>query len=155
MDEISFSLANNGIRYVAQLPVGYDDETLFRYSLFVALGGVAGYGDDTKEVIYCLLEHDPHSESIEDIWDSIVARRKVPDASHRAAILSAVCQAIEVLIDEARPNVVTMVTHTPNLPAKALTKYQRVLETVARKGYRVGKTDVWNGCHTWIMERQA
>ncbi|WP_224004871.1 hypothetical protein [Aureimonas sp. SA4125] len=153
MDEISFFLTNNGVWYVAQLPIGFDDVSMCRYSIFVALGSIAGYGDHAKEIIYCLLEYDPHTDHIYDIWESAVVRMKIPEPDHRAAVLSAICQAIEALIDEARPSVLTMVTYTPNLPAKALTKYQRILQTLAGKGYTVWKTDVWNGSHTWFAER--
>ncbi len=155
IDEINFTISTNGTQYVAQVPVGYDDQTLCRYSIFVAFVMVPGYGNDTKELTYCLTEYDAASDTITDIWDSAVVRAKIPNSNHRSAILSAVCQAIEALIDEASPNVVTMVTYTPHLPEKALAKYQRVQEIFAARGYKVGKSDVWHGSHTWMMERQT
>ncbi len=60
-----------------------------------------------------------------------------------------------MLIDEAEPALVSMVTYKAGLPPRALSKYYDICAIFARKGYRAGKADVWHGQHTWLMERQG
>ena len=63
--------------------------------------------------------------------------------------------AAERWIDEAKPPLVSMVTYKAGLPPEALNKYYEICAIFAAKGYRAGKSDVWHGQHTWMMERQV
>ena len=150
---LEVSITSDGSRYIAQVPIGTDDETGHRYSVFVALQMVVGYGADTKELVFCILEADPQADWVEDIWDGRVLRRTIAETAHRKAILGVVCQLALALVDEARPHVVTMMTHEAGLPPKALVKYQRIVSIFGTAGYKVGKFDVWHGQHIWAMER--
>jgi hypothetical protein len=155
LDEISISITTNGTQYVAQVPIGFEDGNSLRYSIFVSFGSVPGYGPERKEIVFCVVESDVKTGLHEDIWDGIVLRKKIPNQQHRNLIMSAVCQCVAYLIDEVSPSVLVMVTHTPRLPDKALVKYARVLNTVSEKGYKAGRSDVWNGCYTWMMEQKT
>ncbi|WP_152045366.1 hypothetical protein [Aureimonas psammosilenae] len=155
LDTLDISVTTNGSSHVAQLPIGYDDETGLRYSLFVATDMVAGYGRDTKELIFCVLRADPESGEVDEIWDGLVTRLVVTERQHRAAIMGAVAQMVRALIDDVKPRVVVMNTHTANLPQKALVKYHYIASIFHAEGYVAGPSDVWHGLHTWMMERRA
>lgn len=152
-DTLEISVTTNGSSFVAQLPIGYDDETEFRYSALVAMESLIGYGGDTKELVFCLVEYDPETDALFEIWDGRETRFKIRDEQHRNAVMSAILQMTQALIDDVKPRVVSMVTHSANLPEKALTKYNRIAAIFHDAGYKAGKTDVWHGRHTWMMER--
>lgn len=154
LEEISISVTTIGTQYVAQVPIGFEDSNLLRYSIFVSFASVPGYGPEKKDVIFCIIESDIQNSTHEDIWDGLVLRKRIPNQQHRDLILSAICQCVSCLIDEVSPTVLNMVTHTPHLPDKALRKYTRILQAIAEKGYRGGRSDVWNGCYTWMMEQK-
>jgi hypothetical protein len=155
LDELLISITTNGTQFIAQAPIGFEDSNSFKYSIFVSLGMVPAYGNETKEIIFCVIECDPSTKKQEPIWESLTLRKKISSRQHRDLIMRAICQCLECLIDEVSPKVLIMVTHTPYLPDKALKKYERILHTVAGKGYKVGKSDVWNGSYTWMMEQKT
>lgn len=155
LETIEISVATDGSSTVAQLPIGYEAEPHRRYSLFAAFDTVPGRGPDTRELVFCLLEHDVEEDVLYRIWDSRETRHKIPKPEDRAAVLGALRQVIRQLIDDARPRVVIMHTREAHLPQRALRRYAAVCSVFDEEGYRVGSADPFHGRLTWMMERTA
>ncbi|MBB6410389.1 hypothetical protein [Mesorhizobium sangaii] len=91
-----------------------------------------------------------HSHSY---WDGNDTKAFLKDAQQRALTTTIALTLVKHLIDVVNPDVVSMVTHTSNLPAPALRKFHQIAVVFAQNGYEAGEADPWNGHHIWMMTR--
>lgn len=140
--------------FIARVPVGYEDATGAVYSAFVAFSPLIGYADiPGYECIYSVIEASHDQSHTRDCWDGTETLPLIPDRDDRTIVLNVICLAIDRLIDEANAPIVSMTTHTPNLPSKALRKFNRICTVFREKGYHAGKADSYHGRHIWMMHR--
>lgn len=152
--ELAFQFSEIGSDFVVQIPIGFDQDDERVFSLFVALSPPVGAIEGEFELIFCLIDTDERSgEEIGRIWDGLHTRRVVAEPEHRTLILDAAFVAIVFLIEQISPSIVHMVTHTPDLPEKALLKFNRIATLFSQNGYRSGQCDRYHGQRIWIMHR--
>lgn len=145
-------LKGNG-EFIVRAAFGYDDETNHVFSTFVVLAPMAGYTDTKYDLAFSVLEAAIDSDYINDCSDGLSTMRVIQDPTHRAAALALICLSVRHLIDEAAPNVVNMVTHSRDLPEKALRKFHQIAAVFGSNGYQAGMCDPWHGHNIWLMER--
>jgi hypothetical protein len=65
-----------------------------------------------------------------------------------------VIDAAGTLVTEGHPRYIFMQTCDPDLPPKAVAKYERVLETFSGLGYEIEEQLPYHGRLSWWMERR-
>lgn len=154
--EVLFDVLRGEGEFIVRAPIGYDDETDVVYSAFVALSPLAGYADvPGYELVFNILEAAIDGSFVHEFWDGADTRRFLSERGLRLRIRTLIFRAVEILIDDAAPNLVSMTTHSPDLPATALMKYQQICGIFRNRGFTAGKADSWHGRHIWMMERTA
>lgn len=155
MEEVTLSAFEDESEYIVRALCGRDDSTAYLYNLFVALSPLPGYGDiPGLELVFSVIEISEDQTHSREIWDGLEVRKKIGEAEHRAEIMSALEAAIQHLIDLAQPKLVHMCTRTPNLPQKALAKFNRICTVFRSNGYKAGKGDPYHGRHIWMMTKE-
>lgn len=140
--------------FIRRAPIGFDVDTGATYSVFVAFALIPGQADiPGYELIFHLIESQFNEEHIRPIWDGLESKAIFPNPADRRAILAIICMLVRDLIDAAGPGVVSMTTHSPNLPSKALEKYEQIAMVFVVKGYKAGQADPWNGQRIWMMQK--
>lgn len=152
-ENIDFNHMTNGTEGVVTAQFGYDDVTDDTYSLLVSLSPPAGAAEGEYELVFCVIQYDHEEECSYQIWDGLGTKGHFPDPEHRAACLWGACQAARYLIDQHSPQIVSMMTHSPDLPEKALRKYFAVASVFSEAGFTVGQSDPYYGRRIWLMER--
>lgn len=151
--EITTLSANE--EYIVRIPLGYDTETQDIISLFVALAPLAGYADvPGMELVFNITAANRTHDQVRTWWDGAETKPILEDPAIRAMVRSLLHRAVEVLIDEAAPSLVSMTTHEAHLPPKALTKFREICAIFAAKGFKAGKADSWHGRHVWMMHKE-
>ncbi len=150
---IEFELAQNGTEGVVTTQFGYDDITDDTYSLMVSLSPPAGAAPGEFEIVFCIIQYDHDEECSYQLWDGQQTRNHFPDGEHRAACLWGVLECAKILIDQHSPQIVSMHAYTPDLPSKALRKYNAVASVFSEAGFTVGQPDPFHGRQMWLMER--
>lgn len=151
--EVEVSYLTNQSEAVVTVQIGFDEVTDNTYSLMVCLTPPAGGFEGEFEFAFCIIEYDHDEECEYRLWDGLQTRYKIPDPQHRDGCLAILRAAIEILIEEVSPTVVTMITHSPDLPAKALRKYHFVANVFSKGGFTISQPDPYHGRLMWIMER--
>lgn len=142
--------------FIVRIPVGFDDDTGAVYSAFVAFSPLAGHADiPGYECVFSVIEASHDQEHVRNCWDGLETQPLIPKPEDRTMVLNAICMAISVLIDEANAGIVSMTTHSPDLPKKALRKFNRICTVFSDKGYEAGKSDSYHGRHIWMMQRSV
>lgn len=141
--------------FLARMPVGFDDATGAVYSVFAALSPLIGYADvPGYECIFSVIEASHDEQHIRECWDGLETQALISDGQHRAVIRNVICMAVDRLVDAAQPGIVSMTTHSSNLPSKALRKFNQICTVFSQKGYKVGRADSYHGRFIWMMERK-
>lgn len=152
--EFAFQFTAVGSDFVIQMPIGFNSAEERVFSLFVALSPPAGAVVGEFELVFCLIDTDEKTgEELGRIWDGLHARRILTEHTHRALVLSAILATVHFLIDQISPVRVHMITHSPDLPDKALRKFNRIATLFGQNGYRSGQCDRYHGQRLWIMEK--
>ena len=139
--------------FLVRIPIGFDMATNHVFSVFAAMAVIPGQADiPGYELIFNLIESNLSGDDIKVYWDGRETQEIIPNSIDRELVRNAVCTAVDVLIDAAGPNIVSMTTHEAGLPAKALTKFYDICAVFSGKGFKAGKSDVWHGRHIWMME---
>lgn len=147
------TLEGNG-EFIARVACGYDDETGYVYSLVVALSPLVGQADlPGFELTFSIIEASDNDSHMREIWDGEDTKLIMADAVHRRVICRVLDIAVAHLIDVSQPKVVSMTTHTANLPTPALRKFNRICTVFRDKGYTAGRVDPYHGHYAWLMER--
>jgi hypothetical protein len=146
--EYDFLEAGNAAVVVA--PVGYDDITNNRYSVFCGLEVMAGGG---LEYYFVLTEVDADGDEVKQYWSGRDVARFVSEPD-RKAILDVVLTATHLLVERVRPDEVFFVTHDPKLPEKALIKYSLIISAFNECGYDAKPTDPYHGKQSWWLIRR-
>jgi hypothetical protein len=142
--------------FIVRAPVGFEDSTGVVYSALVAFSPLIGYADiPGYECVFSIIEAQPDESHIRDCWDGLETKPLIPDTEHRNLIRGTIGLAVTHLIDEACPGLVSMTTHSANLPPKALRKFNELCRVFRGKGYIAGRADSWNGRYTWMMEKPS
>ncbi|KQT34673.1 hypothetical protein ASG29_00440 [Sphingomonas sp. Leaf412] len=145
-------LVGNG-EFILRAPIGYDDVEGTVYSAFVALSPLIGYADlPGYELIFNITASSEGCDVVA-FWDGSETVALLAERSLREKVRVLIFMLIEMLIDEASPALVSMTTHRPGLPIKALAKYHGICAVFRSRGFRAGKADEFHGQHIWMMER--
>lgn len=151
--EVQVELLSRDGEYLAVVPIGRDDVEGTRYSVLVALAPLIGYTDlPGYELVFNIVAADEGGDTVA-FHDGADTRHILCEPALRRRVRALICQLVAMLIDEADPALVSMVTYKAGLPPRALNKYYEICAIFAGKGYRAGKSDVWHGQHTWMMQR--
>lgn len=136
---------------MVRIEVGYDDQTGAVFSSFTCLATVPGYGDLRHEFVFNIVRAT-HAES-DYFMDGSETRSTIVDPVHRAYIMNTVCSATNALLDEVRPQEVEMMTYTPNLPERALLKYNRIRRVLDENGYPLETVVNVHGRYIWVFRK--
>ncbi|UCI10473.1 hypothetical protein [Mesorhizobium sp. B1-1-8] len=146
-------LSGNG-EHIARVAIGYDDGTDHTYSVVVALSPIPGHGGlHDFELVFSIVETYVDGDHSHNYWDGNETKSFLSDVGERALTNAIVMTLVQRLIDVVAPDVVSMVTYTSNLPARALRKFHQIALLFAQNGYVVGEADPWNGQRIWMMTR--
>lgn len=138
---------------IVTIPIGYDDETHCVYSAVIALSPIIGAPNGSYEQVFYLLEYDPDSSTSHEYWDGESTRHFISKKDDRHSVLEAICTATDHLIQLVRPRIVSFMTHTQNLPDRALRKYETVASVYRRAGYDAREGEPYHGRRIWMAER--
>ena len=152
-DECPFTVAvtPKNREAIAIIPIGYDDETDIDFKMLVTLSPIPGYGEDGYELAFAIIEIEDGCETLR--WNGLDTRRAIPDPGHRSLIRAALGLAVQRLIDDTKPSIISMFTYEADLPPAALRKFHDVGLIIKAAGYRGGRADPYHGRHVWMFER--
>ncbi|WP_155976121.1 hypothetical protein [Novispirillum itersonii] len=137
--------------FIVRIPVAVDEETKAVLSVFVCLSPEPGFAPDGYELVFNLVESGGDDDD-RYFSDGRETRRLISDPVQRAMILRVICEAVSMVLSKAQPRRITMMTMQPNLPDKALTKYDCLAMVMTSKGYIGGRCDPYQGLRIWIFE---
>lgn len=139
---------------IVRVPIGFDPEADTVFSVFVAMSTLAGYADVPGfELVFAIVETSLDGAEVRTYWDGRDTRALLAEPDLRAWVRKLILSAVTVLIDELKPNLVSMVTRRRDLPATALIKYHKICALFRSQGFTAGKADPWHGQHIWMMTR--
>lgn len=138
--------------FIVRLAIGYDDENGETFSIAVALSPLPG---DFMELSFSVISICQASGDWSDFWDGLATKPLIPLHKDRNLIKSAMLSCVAALVDEVRPEIVSMTTHTANLPETALAKFWEVNRIFAERGYHAGRADGYHGRYVWMMRRRG
>jgi hypothetical protein len=155
-----------GDDYVLDFALGYELETSEIITMSVMLVAGDSYlaepldkAPARENAIYDLQfgirVHSAHNGSVSGPNFTIEATRKyIPDYA-RSDVAAVLHSAITRIIRDVRPHFLTMETFYPNLPDKALRKYQAISAVIEGCGYKVADAfqDGTNGVNYWFFSR--
>lgn len=149
-DMAPFITLENEAEILARVCFGEDDETGAIYSLFVALSAQIGQLN-RYEISFDVIESLPDEG---DNWcnDGLQTKRFLI-GEHRNTALSCICAVLQEVVLRSGAEELFMMTVTPNLPDKALAKYERVCDAMRAIGFRAGRDSPYHGTQIWIMAR--
>jgi len=132
--------------------IGFDDETDATYGVVVSLKMVAGQPDNHKEITFDVVEYIPAGDETNVCNDGQQTKRFLV-GDHRKDALSCICSSVVELVKHHNPDVISMMTCMPDLPRKALTKYEDVCMALRAVGYRGGRADPYLGTEIWMLTK--
>ncbi|HRK24900.1 MAG TPA: hypothetical protein PLQ11_08095 [Beijerinckiaceae bacterium] len=146
-------ISGNG-EFIVRVPFAFDDETGDVYSIVGDFAVFPGGGELEFEFGFKVIRASPEFEQIDEIfWDGQATMPFLSDRGHRAMVLGELFEILRFLIVKIRPQRLVMMTHTANLPKRALVKFQKLVAVMREEGLDARKTDSWNGRHIWIAIR--
>jgi hypothetical protein len=141
--------------YVIPVNIGIETDTGAKLTLFVIMTPMMGYSDGAFELIFNIVKSATQEDSETIYWDGLLTRNFLQDTEQRSSIMSVLGSAVSALIDGIAPEVVSFVTHEPDLPEKALKKYWSLVSVFEAKAYRLEIQDEYLGQRMWKMVRLA
>ncbi|MDP3553264.1 hypothetical protein [Methylocystis sp.] len=148
-DEFQADTFRSGDSWAIIVNIGYDDITDARYSLVV---GLSPMGGGPIEFYFQVVEADAETEQEHVYWCGKEVASFI-SKDDRLVILAALLTATHVLLENARPTRVEMVSYEANPPDKALVKFSLVGKVFEDSGYAVHVADPYHGKRVWWMER--
>ena len=139
---------------LASICIGHDDETDAVYTALVGLPIYHPYLPDGRDIHFSIIElcYEDGRELAYELKDGLETKPFLTDDDRRFA-LDCICAAVRVLVDRHQPDPVVMMTITPDLPNKALRKYQRICDALRDVGYDGRRDSSFHGTQIWIMTR--
>ncbi|MEP9400378.1 hypothetical protein [Sphingomonas sp. VNH70] len=151
---VSVNVLRSDDEFIVQVPIGFDDAARRVYSLFVAMAPLMGCADiPGYELTFEVVDASIDKTDVIAHYDGTATRKFLADPEDRARVRNLLLRATELLIDEAQPNQVQMMTHSAHLPPKALVKFGELCALFGSKGFIAGKADSYHGRHIWMMTR--
>lgn len=150
--ELSLEVLEGTGEYICTVPVAEADGKVL--SIFVAISVVPG-NPELYELVFNTIVSYVWEKDAEDLvlWDGIPVRQFVPQRQHRRRLLDVVCACVETIVDQAKPDLLVMNTHTPDLPKQALSKFDLITKVIKGRGYETGRGNKFHGRHNWMMRR--
>jgi hypothetical protein len=156
-----------GDDYVLDFALGYKLDTSEIVTMSVMLVAGDSYLDEPldklaplENAIYDLQfgirVHNAHNGNVSEPDFTIETSRKyIPDHA-RSQVAAVLRNAIARIVGHVHPYSVTMETFYPNLPDKALRKYQAISAAIEECGYKVADAfrDGTNGTNYWFYTRE-
>lgn len=133
---------------VAIFGIGSDEETRQDYFMHVGLDYSSPLGTEFYFVIRVL---DSSGKHVRDIWSGLEVARAI-NRDEKTIISLVVATAIRKLLKKAKPERVHWSAYDPNQPRKALIKYTMVAYAMSEIGYKVVKSDSYQGRRCWWAE---
>lgn len=148
--------------YIVEFALGYDLNDNEVAVMAVMLVPYQGYLSEQISGVYDLMfgiQTRPLDR--DDMWAvstpdfTVESTDRYIESSQRHVVLDCLMTAVRGLIDNVAPDHVTMVTYYPNLPKKAMRKFDRVVETIRSCGYELidDFTDTNNRKHYWYLKK--
>jgi len=154
-NDVTFTTLKRDNEIIVRVAIGYDSTSSEVISLFCVLSPLIGYSDiPGYELVFNLLRSTQDGNEISAYWDGEETKAFLTDGDERRRVRALLIAVVGSLLDETNANLVSMTTHTPNLPPKALEKFYSICAIFRDKGFTAGKADVWHGQHIWMMKRQ-
>jgi hypothetical protein len=147
-DDFQFETFKTGNAWLVVVSIGYDDGLDISYSLVVGLEPAAG---GAVEYFFQIVEAERETGVEYVYWSGKDTRFLKQD--DRKIVLAALLTATSALLTSARPERVEMITHSPDLPDKALVKHLSIARVFESCGYEVHTADPYHGKRVWWMER--
>lgn len=151
-DAVNIDYFTNGHEHNAIANIGENDHDLCSYSSLVYLAPLPGSGINV-ELGFCIVEYDAEADFEYVYSNGRDTKRKIEDVDDRRMCAAIIGSSVGLLLDNVSPSYVFMQTCSPDLPAKAMRKYEIVLEVFTQKGYSVEEQDPYHGRLSWWMER--
>jgi hypothetical protein len=145
---VDILVGTNGREFVAELAIGYDDETDNTISAVVVLAPLPG---GNYEHVFSIVDADPATTATTEYWDG-AETANLFNKEDRETVLAIICSMTRALLGEIRPDCVLEFTHSTTLPAKALRKHQIVMGVFRNAGYSVRILPPHHGQQGWIAE---
>lgn len=151
-EDLNIDVIESNGEFIVRLAVGFDPDSEKTYSISVALSPLPG---GCMELSFSVVMYCQHSGDWGDLWDGATTRSVFTSPNDRELIRAALMACIALLVDHVRPEIVSFVTHTPNLPGKALAKFWEVQRIFTDHGYVGGRADPYHGRYVWMMRRKG
>ncbi|GGE36172.1 hypothetical protein GCM10007276_12040 [Agaricicola taiwanensis] len=147
-DKVKFERANNGREYVTRVAIGFDDDVLSTVSVVSALSILGG---GNYEFVFWIAEATDGVDRSH--WNGAQTKLLLPDREARNLALFAACGSVEVLLQDAKPDVIYQNTHGSYMPVTALVKHEMLNDQFRKNGYVVDAPTERHGRLSWRMER--
>ncbi|MFD0986749.1 hypothetical protein [Methyloligella solikamskensis] len=147
-DPVDIASATNGSDFIAQIVLGYLEDTGNTISVLTALSPLPG-GD--YEYIFAVVEADWESGEESRFLDGLDTLDILPEKADRELALSMIMTATDVLIEKAQ--IGKFFTYTPDVPDKSFVKYELIFRVFKEFGYTVTKGEAYLGITLWQVER--
>jgi len=135
---------------IARIAIGYDDASGAVYSAVTALCVVPWEPASHMELQFGIVECVNEDEEWHN--DGLQTKRFL-SGKDREFAFGLLCIATKNLVEKVMPDHITMMTVTPNLPNKALAKYDKLCHVVRALGYEGGRGDPYSGTNIWMLKK--
>ena len=149
-NQIEINMLSEENETIARVCIGHDDVTGAVYSALSSLQkslSKPGYSELMFNIVEALPDQPP------TFYNDGNSTKRFLVGEHRTAALSCICISARVVVELVQPSLVCMMTVTPYLPNKALSKYGHVCKALKGVGYRGARVDPYLGSQMWILER--
>lgn len=139
----------NELEILATVPIGHDPENGHLYSAHVGLIRLEPFeGPNKSEVMFDIIEtSDDGSPFIDNGFET----QGFLVGTDRTAVLEVICGVTANIVSQRQPDAIVMTTSQPNLPEKALIKYEYVSEAIRSAGYEGGEGNSFTGQRIWMF----
>jgi hypothetical protein len=146
-------ILDNPLEAILRVAVGRDDAAQTQYSAQVSLITLEPfYGDMLNmELQFDIVASHPGGTMY--IGDGSVTKAFLV-GKDRSDALEVICSSAHFLLQHRNPDAVSFSTLQPNLPKKALRKYEAVSRAVRAAGYVGGHADGFEGHTIWMFTRR-
>jgi hypothetical protein len=143
-----FSVSYQNDEVIAASRIGHDRHAI--YGLFVALAPLPGCPRNEMELVFHVTRDT--GGDVKAFYDGAATQAFIPASSDRDKILMLLLEMVRASINVIQPKKVILNTHSPELPEKALRKYDLIAKMLMQCGYMAGRGDAYHGRKQWMME---